>query len=489
MTLNTNSKHNICFSNIMLLLQFILENILSHNERKFIDNTFTLGQPIHINNDLQYFEKYLRYLKSSGNKSYNILFQQFQENEFLKQLQQSQNEEIFRFILQFYFSVVLSNDLLYYLNFSNNVILVFSSIKSFIMAEHEIVLFKSELREKITMREKKNIEVQNGGASKYNILCILFILLNYFQTACAPENPIIPYNWTALETLKVESILEPYNTSSLIEINDMKNTEYVLVEYIKTQLLVPDNETKMVKDVLREISNPMIKTEKKNNRFENFGSKIFVGLTKLVEQVFQEETLSVIIGKQVEQFNISTSVVMKFLHASSNILNYIFVIEGFVNDLPAQFPLKSYLKNSLNKAIIDNDMKTMYNLHLPVGTCIVNISNKIEIFANTVIENLSHYHNTDINETTILEADGSYILSARVDEIINKYKKSDNYKKWYKSNQEERKLLLNNPNEYAHIVKQSRKKKRKKKKKPKKTLKTSKPLKTSKTLKKANTKK
>ncbi len=474
MPINKNSKHNICFSNIMFILQFILEKVLSPEERRFVDNTFILEQSVVMRNELKYFEKYLHYLKSSENKSYNNLFQQFHNNNFLGKLPQSSNEEIFRFMIQFYFSVVLSNDLLYHINFSNNVIIVFSSIKSFVLAEHEIVLFQSTLREKIIMREKHNNQnnqnniIKNGGAPKYNILCVIFILLNYFQTACAPDNPVIPYNWTTLEELKVESILEPYNTSPLVQIEHMENTEYVLIEYIKEQLQVPENNTKVIKDILIEISKPTKppKTleDKPNNLYKNFGSKIFVGLTKIVEQVFQEETLSVIIGKKVEQYNISTSLVLKFLYASSNILNYIFIVEGFVNDLPEHFPLKDYLQESLNKAIVDNEMKTMYNLHLPIGTCIVNVSDKIEFFVNKMIIFLSNYYQADINNTPILEAEGSYILSSQVDKVINKYKKSEQYNEWYKSHKEQHKLLLDKPNEYAHIVKQSRKKKKKKKK-------------------------
>lgn len=470
MPINKNSKHNICFSNIMFILKFILENVLSHEERIFVNNKFTLEPSISLRNDLKYFEKYLNFLKASEKDSYNNLFQQFHNNDFLKKLPQSHNEEIFRFIFQFYFSVVLSNDLLYYLNFSKNVIIIFASIKSFVLAEHENILFRSGLREKITLREKRNNEVKKGGSPKYNILCIFFILLNYFKTACAPENPVIPYNWVALESLKIESVLEPHNTSSFVEIDKMENTEYILTEYIKEQLQIPEKNTKVIKDILREISrssNKLNDNYKINNPYKNFGSKMFVGLTKIVEQVFQEGTLSVIIGKKVEQYNISTSLVLKFLYASSNILKYIFVIEGFVNDLPNQFPLKDYLLDSLNKAIVDNEMKTMYNLHLPIGTCIVNVSDKIEVFVNNIMTVLSNYYKTDINDSPILEAEGSYILSSQIDKVINKYKNSEQYQEWYKSHQEQHKLLLNKSNEYAHIVKQSRKKKRKKKKRSK----------------------
>ena len=163
----------------MFILQFILEKVLSPEERRFVDNTFILEQSVVMRNELKYFEKYLHYLKSSENKSYNNLFQQFHNNNFLGKLPQSSNEEIFRFMIQFYFSVVLSNDLLYHINFSNNVIIVFSSIKSFVLAEHEIVLFQSTLREKIIMREKHNNQnnqnniIKNGGAPKYNILLSL----------------------------------------------------------------------------------------------------------------------------------------------------------------------------------------------------------------------------------------------------------------------------------------------------------------------------
>jgi activator of 2-hydroxyglutaryl-CoA dehydratase len=95
------------------------------------------------------------------------------------------------------------------------------------------------------------------------------------------------------------------------------------------------------------------------------------------------------------------------------------------------------------------------------------VSDKIEVFVNNIMTVLSNYYKTDINDSPILEAEGSYILSSQIDKVINKYKNSEQYQEWYKSHQEQHKLLLNKSNEYAHIVKQSRKKKRKKKKRSK----------------------